>query len=69
MIHSWVYSGAHLPRNEVPRVHLNFWCIEEPPSDLQEHEVVLAGFKYVPLVVPPSPEPKPKHPWWMFWRR
>ena len=45
-------------------MHLNFWCIEEPPSDLQEHEVILAAFKFVPCGPAPAPQPKP---WWKFW--
>ncbi len=68
MIHSWFYAGPHLPRPEAPRVHLNLWCIEEPPSDLQEHEVILAEFKFVPCssapATPPAARPKP---WWKFW--
>ncbi|MDP8217827.1 MAG: hypothetical protein P9M03_03775 [Candidatus Theseobacter exili] len=47
MIHSWFYGGDDLPRNEYPRIHINFWCIEEPPSDGNEHEVILAEFKFI----------------------
>lgn len=48
IIHTWTYRGEDLPRLESPRVHINFWCIEEPPSDLKEHEVIIAEFKFVP---------------------
>jgi len=48
IIHDWFYAGPHIPRNEEPRVHINYWCIEEPPSDGQEKELILAEFKFIP---------------------
>lgn len=30
MIASWTYTGAHLPRPEMPRVHLNLWQLAAP---------------------------------------
>jgi hypothetical protein len=39
MIHSWTYTGPHIPRPEIPRVHVNLWrCCDEPSSN---QEVVL----------------------------
>ena len=48
IIHAWSYHGTDLPKNEFARVHINFWCIEEPPSDLKEQEVIVAEFRFVP---------------------
>lgn len=48
IIHAWSYHGEDIPRNESPRVHINFWCIEEPPSDRKELEVIIAEFRFVP---------------------
>ena len=62
MVESWTYAGKDVPRLEAPRVHLNLWCIEEPPADRQEQEVVLSEFKFIPWAAH-------RHPWWMFWRR
>lgn len=59
---SWVYDGKDSPRPEAPRVHLNLWCIEEPPSDGQEHEVILAGFTFIP-----EKPARSLRPWWKFW--
>ncbi len=63
LVHSWVYAGKDSPRPEAPRVHLNLWCIEEPPSDGKPQEAILANFEFVPWSAPR------RHPWWMFWRR
>jgi hypothetical protein len=49
MINTWLYTGDDLPRPESPRVHINFWCIEEPPSDLNEHEIIIAEFNFTPF--------------------
>jgi hypothetical protein len=46
MIHSWTYTGPHIPRPEIPRVHVNLWrCCGEPASN---QEVVLDAFTYFP---------------------
>ncbi|MBD3366559.1 MAG: T9SS type A sorting domain-containing protein, partial [Candidatus Eisenbacteria bacterium] len=46
MIHEWTYTGPHIPRPEIPRVHINLWrCCDDPSSD---QEVVLTNFTYVP---------------------
>jgi len=44
-IHSWTYTGPHIPRPEQPRVHINLWHIDTPASD---QEVVLDAFTFVP---------------------
>lgn len=46
LIHSWTYSGPHIPRPEQPRVHINLWQFEEPPGTGQE--VVFDDFIFVP---------------------
>ena len=48
LLQAWTTKSRDLPRLESPRVHINFWCIHEPPSDRREHEVVLAEFKFIP---------------------
>ena len=67
MIHSWFYGGEDNPRNEEPRVHMNYWCIEEPPSDRQEHEVIVAEFKFIPWPPREGEVEIPKGAWWKFW--
>ncbi|MFO7655088.1 MAG: FlgD immunoglobulin-like domain containing protein [Candidatus Krumholzibacteriia bacterium] len=60
-IHTWTYSGPHIPRPEQPRVHLNLWRFDAPPAT--DQEVVLAGFTFVPAADPthagerPGPDP------------
>jgi hypothetical protein len=44
-IHSWTYTGPHIPRPEQPRVHINLWQIANPSGD---QEVVLDAFTFVP---------------------
>ena len=46
MVHSWTYTGPHIPRPEQPRMHLNLWLIEGAPASNQE--VVFRGFVFVP---------------------
>jgi hypothetical protein len=47
MIHSWTYTGPHIPRPEQPRVHLNLWKIwDHTPSS--DQEVVLDAFTFFP---------------------
>jgi hypothetical protein len=46
MIHTWTYTGPHIPRPEIPRVHINLWqCCGEPSS---YQEVVLDVFTFFP---------------------
>jgi hypothetical protein len=56
IIHAWSYQGSDLPKGS-PRIHINFWCIEEPPSDLKEHEIIVAEFRFVPRDVTFRPSP------------
>jgi hypothetical protein len=44
-IHSWTYTGPHIPRPEQPRVHINLWQIANPASN---QEVVINAFTFVP---------------------
>ncbi len=46
MIHSWTYTGPHIPRPEQPRVHINLWQVNGPPAAYQE--VVIDEFTFVP---------------------
>jgi hypothetical protein len=46
LIHTFTYSGPHIPRPEQPRVHMNLWHISDPPSTNQE--VVIDEFVFVP---------------------
>lgn len=59
MIHSWTYTGPHIPRPDQPRVHLNLWQFNGPPA--VDQEVVLDGFRFVPeggvVAVPPEDPP------------
>jgi len=56
-IHSWTYTGPHIPRPESPRVHLNLWQFNGAPATNQE--VVFDAFRFVPAgavlaVTPPT---------------
>ena len=46
MIHSWTYTGAHIPRPEQPRMHLNLWKIDGAPAG--DQEVVFKDFTFIP---------------------
>jgi hypothetical protein len=46
MIHTWTYTGPHIPRPEQPRVHINLWQFNGPPST--DQEVVIDQFTFVP---------------------
>jgi FlgD Ig-like domain len=46
MIHSWTYTGPHIPRPEQPRMHLNLWKLAEEPAVNQE--VVFEDFTFIP---------------------
>lgn len=45
-IRSWTYTGPHIPRPDRPRVHLNLWQVNGPPTT--NHEVVLDSFTFTP---------------------
>lgn len=45
---TWTYEGPHIPTG-TPQVHLNLWCIEEPPARGVAQEVVIDRFEFVPL--------------------
>ncbi len=44
-IHTWGYTGPHIPRPEQPRVHLNLWQFQTPPASNQE--VVISEFTFI----------------------
>jgi hypothetical protein len=46
LIHTWTYTGLHIPRPELPRVHINLWQFDGPPGAYQE--VVIEEFTFVP---------------------
>jgi hypothetical protein len=46
MIHSWTYTGPHIPRPEQPRVHINLWQFNGPPET--DQEVVIDEFTFIP---------------------
>jgi len=54
MIHSWTYTGSHIPRPEQPRVHLNLWQLNGGPGVYQE--AVLDEFTFVPEGIAGVPE-------------
>ncbi|MBD3349167.1 MAG: T9SS type A sorting domain-containing protein [Candidatus Eisenbacteria bacterium] len=46
MIFTWTYTGPHIPRPEIPRVHINLWrCCDTPSSN---QEVVIDAFSFFP---------------------
>lgn len=45
MIASWTYTGAHIPRPEAPRVHLNMWQLAAPTAT---QETVFDAFTFRP---------------------
>ena len=48
LVHSFNYTGPDVPRDERPRIHVNFWLVSGlAPIDAQEHEVVIDDFRYV----------------------
>jgi len=45
-IHAWTYTGRHVPRPEIPRVHINLWrCCGDLSAN---QEVVLSAFNFFP---------------------
>jgi hypothetical protein len=46
LVHSWTYTGPHIPRPEQPRLHLNLWKLASDP--LFDQEVVFTNFTFVP---------------------
>ncbi len=46
MIYQWTYTGPHIPRPEIPRVHINLWQYDGSPATNQE--VVLDAFTFYP---------------------
>ena len=49
LIHSWTYTGPHVPRPERPRLHLNLWQLDTPATN---QEVVFQEFTFTPHDAP-----------------
>jgi len=45
MIHSWTYTGPHIPRPGQPRMHLNLWKLGGTPAANQE--VIFVDFTFI----------------------
>ncbi len=61
LVHTWTYTGPHIPRPEEPRVHMNLWQYDGPP--LTEQEVVISAFTFIPegwTGVPDAPSHDPQ---------
>jgi hypothetical protein len=54
-IHSWTYTGVHIPRPDQPRVHINMWQFTGPPTSRQE--VVFDAFTFIPDCIGPHCTP------------
>jgi hypothetical protein len=46
LVHSWTYTGPHIPRPEQPRLHLNLWKLSGDP--VGDQEVIFTNFAFVP---------------------
>ena len=47
-LHTWTYTGQHLPTPEIPRVHINLWHLGEGPDTNQPQHVTIADFRFTP---------------------
>jgi hypothetical protein len=56
LIHTWTYTGPHIPRPEQPRVHINFWQFNGPPWSGRDHEAIVDEFRFVPACADPLDE-------------
>jgi hypothetical protein len=57
LIHSWTYTGPHIPRPEQPRMHLNLWRAGSSPAG--DQEVVFKDFVFVPAGTVSAVDEKP----------
>ncbi len=47
LLHSWTYTGPHLPRPGQPRVHINFWLLNgNAPTNGQSITIAVDDFTY-----------------------
>ncbi len=44
---TWTYEGPDIPTGS-PQVHLNLWCLNEPPARGASQTVVIERFEFVP---------------------
>ncbi len=61
-IHDWTYAGPHIPMPEQQRVHINLWQLSGPPTNGQNHEVIISDFQFVPSCA----DDQPGHDWRCF---
>jgi hypothetical protein len=54
-IHTWTYTGPHIPRPEQPRVHINLWRFGGDPAS--DQVVVIDEFTFVPDCTGPHCDP------------
>jgi hypothetical protein len=57
LVHSWTYTGPHLPRTEQPRVHINLWQFDGPPGS--DQELILDAFTFIPACPTPYCDDSP----------
>ena len=48
LIHSFPYSGMHIPRDENARVHISLWHLDSGPANGLDQEVVVSDFRFIP---------------------
>lgn len=52
LINQWTYKGVNNPPAGKERLHVNLWLLNGiAPSNLQEAEVIINSFKYVPISI------------------
>lgn len=54
-IHTWTYTGPHIPRPEQPRVHINLWKLSSDPSG--DQVAMFDEFTFVPECFLPHCDP------------
>lgn len=58
LVHTWTYTGVHLPRPEQPRVHMNMWLLNgNSPQNGQPATVVVTDFAFEEYTPPTPPCP------------
>ncbi|MFG0305112.1 MAG: GC-type dockerin domain-anchored protein [Phycisphaerales bacterium JB040] len=53
-LHTWTYTGPHLPRPEQPRIHMNLWYFGDGPWDGQPQLALIDDFVFR-APAPPCP--------------
>jgi hypothetical protein len=52
-LHAWNYAGPHIPRPEIPRLHLNLWKLAGEPASAQS--LLVEDFQFLPAAVDVDP--------------